>query len=108
MAWLELGKFGLGSHWSHTITDIIEDVRLIDPASPHANHVLVSIDQQLKPITIHFLCHPEGTAAPMMNPSVHLSMQRARLDTKRVRRSMKFEEHALRQETIRRNPIRTW
>jgi hypothetical protein len=35
-----------------TVTDIIEDISLVNPSTPHANHVLIAINEELKPRSI--------------------------------------------------------
>lgn len=42
-------------HRTLTITNIIENVRLVDPSSPNPNHVLIAIDKQLQPCSVPFI-----------------------------------------------------
>lgn len=40
-----------------TITDIIETVRLVNAAAPYANHVLISSDEEIEPVSVSLRRH---------------------------------------------------
>lgn len=41
-----------GGQLEHTITDIVEHIRLVDPAAPDTHHVLVPVTEEGEPVTI--------------------------------------------------------